>query len=102
MIYILFFIIQIIFMTKCLKNKMKWRILLLLEVICILIAMFLGNYYSNLPGYGLMPGLSYFGETMVSYISMIIYIIMFCITLFIRIVLYLIKKKNVKQNKDFL
>lgn len=55
-----------------------------------------------LPGYGFMPGLSYFGQTMVSYILMIIYIIMFCITLFIRIVLYLIKKKNVKQNEDFL
>lgn len=97
--YILAFIIQIILMVKCFKHKVKWRILLIFETICILIAMFIGNYYSSLPGYGFMPGLTYLGQVMVSYISMIIYIIMFCVTLLIKTILYLRKKKE--EGKDY-
>lgn len=91
--YILAFIIQIILMVKCFKHKVKWRILLIFEVVCILIAMSVGIYYDSLPGYGFMPGLTYFGQVMVSYISMIVYIVMFCVTL---LIICIIRKRNCK------
>lgn len=98
-IYILAFIIQIVCLVKCIKNKMKWRILIIFEIISIFTAMLLMNYYDSLPGSGFMPGLTYLGEILGSFASMILYIAMLIITLIIKIIIFLINKK--KQGKDY-
>lgn len=98
-IYILAFIIQIVCLVKCIKNKLKWRILIIFEIISIFTAMLLMNYYDSLPGSGFMPGLTYLGEVLGSFASMILYIAMLIITLIIKIIIFLINKK--KQGKDY-
>ena len=57
-VIIVFFIVDFI---KCLKNKAKWGILLLFEIISIIVSYFLLTFYDNLPGSGFMPGLTYIG-----------------------------------------
>lgn len=99
-IYILAFIIQIVCLVKCFRNKLKWRKLIIFEVVSIFTAMILMNYYNGLPSNSdFMPGLTYFGEILVSFASMIVYIGMLSITLIIKIVLFLINKK--KEGKDY-
>lgn len=98
-IYILAFIIQIVCLVKCIKNKLKWNILIFLEIISIITAMLLMNYYDSLPGSGFMPGLTYLGEVLGSFASMILYIAMLIITLIIKIIIFLINNK--KQGKDY-
>lgn len=98
-IYILAFIIQIVCLVKCIKNKLKWSILIFFEIISIITAMFLMNYYESLPGSGFMPGLTYLGEILGSFASMILYIAMLIITLIIKIIIFLINKK--KEGKDY-
>ena len=98
-IYILAFITQIVCLVKCIKNKLKWSILIFFEIISIITAMLLMNYYDSLPGSGFMPGLTYLGEVLGSFAAMILYIAMFIITITIKIIILLINKK--KQGKDY-
>lgn len=92
-IYILAFILQIVGLIKCIKNNLKWRILILFETLSIFAAMFLMYYYDNLPGHGFMPGLTYFAEVLGSFGAIILYITILVITLFIDLIIFLIKKK---------
>lgn len=50
------------------------------EVIPMLIANGLRIYYDSLPGYGIMPGLTYIGEVLYSYGASIIYCVLFVIS----------------------
>lgn len=56
-------------------------------------------YYDNLPGYGFMPGFTYLGEFLASFVAMIVYAVLLALTTFIRILLYLIAKK--KEGKNY-
>ena len=47
-----------------------------IEIIFIIISKIVENYYNSLPGYGFMPGLTYFGETLLSLGANTIYYIM--------------------------
>lgn len=91
-IYIIIFIFLIIKLIKCLKNKTKWIKLFIFEIISTLLSSFLFIYYDNLPGYGLMPGLSYFGETLISFGAMVLYGIILVITAITKLIMYLSDK----------
>lgn len=90
MIILIFFIVDLV---RCLKNKSKWNRLFIFEIISIILALFLFIYYNNLPGFGFMPGFTYLGETLVNLASMILFIIIFLITLITKLIKYLVNKK---------
>ena len=89
-IYIAIFVIQIILLVKSIKKKEKkyWIRVFVLEIISILVSIILYKYYENLPGYGFMPGLSYFGEILFSMGAIFLYGIMLCITSLIKIITF--------------
>ena len=98
-VYIAALILMIRTFIRCMKHRSKWRKLFVTEIAFLLISNRLMVYYDSLPGYGFMPGLTYLGEFLVSYIAMIVYAILLALTTFIRILLYLIAKK--KEGKNY-
>lgn len=93
-IYILIFIFLIFNFVRCLKNKSKWIKLFIYEIIFIILSLVLFIYYNNLPGSGFMPGLTYLGETLISFIAMMLYIIIFVVTLVVKLAKFLLDKKH--------
>ncbi len=77
-IYILILLLQVALIVIALRKKKKvlWPILFACEIISLVIAVFLGHYYDNLPGSGFMPGLSYIGEVLFSYGAAVVYGVM--------------------------
>ncbi|MDD6272709.1 MAG: hypothetical protein PUA90_04245 [bacterium] len=92
-IYLMIFIFLIFNFVRCLKNKFKWNKLLIFEIVFIVLTLILFIYYNNLPGFGFMPGFTYLGETLVNLASMILFIIIFLITLITKLIKYLVNKK---------
>ena len=82
-LYLLVFIIEIILLVKFIRSKQKkyWLINVILECLFIVISIYIYNIYDNLPGYGLMPGLSYVTERLFSFCSCVLNVIMYFITL---------------------
>lgn len=73
--YIVLFILQIVLLAVSIRKK-KWKLwfgLFLTELLSLLLAVGLTIYYDNLPGYGMMPGLTYFGEGIFSFCAAGIY-----------------------------
>lgn len=97
-IYVIVLIYLIIKFYKCLKKQAKWNILFIVELILIFISWILMMYYDNLPGEGFMPGLSYLGEYLVNFGALIIYSIVLFITIFTKLILYLLEKKKKGKN----
>lgn len=95
-LYLIVFIIQIILLVKAIKRQetKNWIKVLVLEIIFILISIILLCYYNSLPGYGIMPGLSYLGEILFSFGAAILYFVMLVITICAKIIIY---EKNQKQ-----
>lgn len=82
-IYIVILILQIILLVITIRKKTKklCRTLFSIELIPMLISIGLMIYYSNLPGYGFMPGLSYLGEVLFSFGAAVLYGISFLISI---------------------
>ena len=80
--YMVILVLQIVLLVLSLRKKQKklWLSLFLVEVIPMLIAIGLRIYYDSLPGYGIMPGLTYIGEVLYSYGASIIYCVLFVIS----------------------
>ena len=80
--YIVILVLQIVLLVLSLRKKQKklWLILFLVEVIPMLIANGLRIYYDSLPGYGIMPGLTYIGEVLYSYGASIVYCLVFVVS----------------------
>lgn len=80
--YIVILVLQIALLVLSLRKKQKklWLSLFLVEVIPMLIANGLRIYYDSLPGYGIMPGLTYIGEVLYSYGASIIYCVLFVVS----------------------
>lgn len=80
--YVMIFVLQIALLVLSIRKKQKklWLSLFLVEVIPMLIANGLRIYYDSLPGYGIMPGLTYIGEVLYSYGASIIYCVLFVIS----------------------
>ena len=93
--YIAIFILQIALLVLSLLKKTKklWISLFLSEFIPMITAFVLMRYYDSLPGYGFMPGLSYFGEVIFSFGAAVLY----CIVLFVSICIFAVVK--IKENK---
>lgn len=80
--YIVILVLQIVLLVLSLRKKQKklWLSLFLVEVISILAATGLRIYYDHLPGYGIMPGLTYIGEVLYSYGASIVYFLLFVVS----------------------
>lgn len=97
-IYVMIFVFEIVQFIKCIKNKAKWSRLFIYETFFIILSVDLLIHYDNLPGSGVMPGLTYFEETLFSFGSMIVYCITFGITLITKLIIHILeKKKQVKK-----
>lgn len=83
-VYILLLILHIVLNVKAFRNKAKkyWTYLFVIECISIIISLIVMLYYKSLPGYGMMPGFSYLGEILFSYVATVIYIICLMISVF--------------------
>ena len=81
--YIMILIFQIILFLITIRKKTKklWRVLFSVELIPLLISIGLMIYYNNFPGYGFMPGLTYFGEVLFSLGAIVLYCISFLISI---------------------
>lgn len=90
--YLSVFIIEIVLLVKFFKSKQNkyWLINIILEICFIIISIIIFNYYDNLPGYGLMPSLSYITQALFSFCGCILNIIMLFVTICSRLIL---KKK---------
>ena len=73
--YIAVFVLQIVLLALAVRRKTAklWITLLLSEVIPMIVAFVLMRYFDSLPGYGFMPGLSYFGEVISSFGAVVLY-----------------------------
>ncbi len=97
-IYIIIFIFEIVQFIKCLKNKSKWSRLFIYEIFFIILSAVLLVHYDSLSGSGFMPGLTYIGEVLFSFVAMILYCIAFGITLITKLIIYLLGKKKQEKN----
>lgn len=100
-LYLLGFVFQIILLVKSIKKKEKkyWIMVFGLEIIFIIISKMIENYYNSLPGYGLMPGLTYFGEALLSFGANTIYYIMLFITMLAKIITF--EREQKRQGKKY-
>lgn len=91
--YLSVFIIEIVLLVKYSKSKQNkyWLINIILEICFIIISISIFKHYEDLPGYGLMPGLSYITQMLFSFCSFVLNIIMFLITICSRLI---VKKKS--------
>lgn len=74
------------------KSKRYWVSLFVLESVSAVLAWRLGVWFDGLPGYGIMPGLSYLTETLLSYGAAILYGVMLVGSAVTGIVLHYTKK----------
>ena len=74
-LYISLLAIQVLSFILAIRRKSKryWVSLFVLESVSAVLAWRLGVWFDGLPGYGIMPGLSYLTETLLSYGAAILY-----------------------------
>ena len=93
-VYILLLLLQVaaLIFAIC-QNSTKARLTsLLFSLGCAPLAWGLGAYFDSLPGYGFMPGLSYFAETLFSYGAAILYCGMLAVSAVTGIILHCKRK----------
>lgn len=68
-VYILLLLLQVaaLIFAICRKAKAYWVSAWITEALSAALAWGLGVYYDSLPGYGIMPGLTYFTEAIFGY-----------------------------------
>lgn len=93
--YIAIFVLQILLLISCIrKNTAKlWISLLLSELLPLVVSFLLMRYFDSLPGYGFMPGLTYFGEVFFSLGASALY----GVVLFVSVCIFAVLK--IKENK---
>lgn len=74
-LYIFLLALQVLSFILAIRRKTKryWISLFVLEAASAVLAWRLGVWFDSLPGYGFMPGLTYFAETLFSYGAAILY-----------------------------
>lgn len=82
-VYIVVLILQVVMLAAAVRRpaKRKWAFLYLCEAGAALAAWVLMRWYDNLPGYGMMPGLTYFAEAFFSMCAAGIYAVMLVVSL---------------------
>lgn len=93
-LYISLLAIQVLSFILAIRRKSKryWVSLFVLESVSAVLAWRLGVWFDGLPGYGIMPGLSYLTETLLSYGAAILYGVMLVGSAVTGIVLHYTKK----------
>ncbi len=80
LIYVLI-ITQIVWLIMYISNKTKKVLgLFILELITFVCGTVMATYYEQLPGTGMMPGLSYLGEILLGYLAVLLTSLIFVIT----------------------
>lgn len=97
-LHILVFILLVINYIKCLKKKVIWNNLFKYEEIALILSVVIMVYYSNLPGVGFAPGLTYFGEEFINLCAFFIYIGSLVISIATRLILSLFESKKTRKN----
>jgi drug/metabolite transporter (DMT)-like permease len=74
--YILALALQLVMLAGCLKKpvRVRWSLLFLCELCALTAAVYFSIYYNALPGDGMMPGLTYFAETLYSMAGAVVYL----------------------------
>ena len=82
-LYLAVLIFQIVLLIRCVRRPFpkSWAILYVMEAISLSAAFFLMRYFDALPGFGMMPGLSYLGEVLFSLGAAIAYGVMLLFSL---------------------
>lgn len=93
--YLLALAIQIVMFAGCLKKpvRIRWSLLFLCELCALTAAVYFSIYYNFLPGYGMMPGLTYFAETMYSMAGAVVYLCMLVLSVLACVIMKLKHKK---------
>ena len=93
-LYIFLLALQVLSLILAIRRKPKryWVSLFILEAVSAVLAWRLGVWFDGLPGYGFMPGLSYFAETLFSYGAAILYGVLLVGSAVAGIVLHYTKK----------
>ncbi len=92
-IYILLFFLQIVLFIHFIKRKNKyWIYLAGTALISCMAAIILMFFYDSLPGYGSMPGLTYFAEWFYSFCASIVFAGMLILSIASRIILTFITR----------
>ena len=75
LLYLAVLIVHIVLLIKTLRApaRSKWLRLILVQFLSILAAFLLMSYFDDLPGTGMMPGLTYFAEVIFSLIAAALY-----------------------------
>ena len=91
-LYILLLAVQVMLLIFAIRRKSiaYWMATWITEALSAALAWGLGVYYDGLPGYGIMPGLTYFAEAIFGYGTAVLSLGLLAISAVLRIVL---KKK---------
>ncbi len=94
--YLLALAIQIVMFVGCLKKpvRVRWSLLFLCELCALTAAVYFSTYYNALPGYGMMPGLTYFAETLYSAAGAVVYLCMLLVSVLACVIVKLKSKNN--------
>ena len=94
-IYLAVLAIQIVLFVRCIRQHSlkRWLILFVFEAASLVTAFLLMRYFDNLPGYGIMPGLTYFAATMYSLGAAVLYGIMLLLS-FVTAIITQIRKES--------
>lgn len=97
--YILLLLIQIISLYKYVRKKQNkyWLYASITAILSSMTAIGIMFYYDSLPGYGFMPGLTYFNEWLYSFGAGIIFFVVFVISLLLKG--FFILKEGIKKRK---
>ncbi len=101
--YIAVFVLQIVLLIAAVRRKTAklWITLLLSEVIPMIAAFVLMKYFDSLPGYGFMPGLSYFGEVISSLCAVVLYGVILFVSCCAFIIVKTAKSKGNRKNNGY-
>ena len=93
LLYISLLAIQVLSFILAIRRKSKryWVSLFVLESVSAVLAWRLGVWFDGLPGYGIMPGLTYLSEILFSYGAAVISLGIAALSAILWIIL---KKKN--------
>ena len=93
-LYILLLAGQVILLIFAIRRKSiaYWMATWITEALSAALAWGLGVYYDGLPGYGMMPGLTYFAHTLYSMAAAVAYGCLLLVSLLLGLWQYLKKK----------
>lgn len=93
-LYLVLLLLQIFLLVVNIRKPLKkrWILLFVAEAISEAAAVLLMQYYNELPGTGMMPGLTYFAQTMYSMAAAAVYASMLVVSFIVMVVLSSQKK----------